>query len=226
MAKKSLDNYMFHTVYLSYEEGPSGRSYVGKHSTDDPYDDYFGSFHDSSFNPVGKHVLGVYKTPQGATQGETMWQRVLNVVEDPHYVNRAYQTAIGFDTTGRKRPKEETTPGGLAMKGMLVWNNGVAESRSKTCPGSEWVRGKLPFTDRHRQRISKVVSSLLWWNNGSEETRSQTQPGPNWVEGRLKISTNTQLWQCTVTGHISTPGPLSRYQKTRGIDTSNRRKIP
>ena len=225
MAKKPLDSYMFHTVYLSYEEGPTGRSYVGKHSTDDPYDDYFGSFHDSSFNPVGKHVLGMYKTPQGATRGEIMWQRVLHVVEDPHYVNRAYQTAIGFDTTGRKRPKEETAPGGLAMKGMLVWNNGVAESRSKTCPGPEWVRGKLPFTDKHRQRISEVVSSLLWWNNGSEETRSQTQPGLNWVEGRLKIPTNTQLWQCTVTGHISTAGPLSRYQRARGVDTSNRRRI-
>ena len=33
---------------------------------------------------------------------------------------------------------------------------------------------------------------------------------------------NSQKCQCTVTGHISTPGPLSRYQKKRGIDTSNR----
>jgi hypothetical protein len=33
---------------------------------------------------------------------------------------------------------------------------------------------------------------------------------------------NSQRWQCTVTGYISTPGPLARYQKKRGIDPKNR----
>jgi hypothetical protein len=33
---------------------------------------------------------------------------------------------------------------------------------------------------------------------------------------------NTQRWKCTVTGHISTPGPLTNYQRARGIDPSNR----
>jgi len=225
MTKRSLDSYLFHTVYLSYEEGPTGRSYVGKHSTDNPHDDYFGSFHDSSFNPVGKHILGIYKSAQGATQGEIMWQKTLNVVADPHYVNRAYQTSEGFDTTGRKRPREETVPGGLAMRGMLVWNNGNVETRSKTCPGSEWVRGKLPFSEAHKQRISETVSTLLWWNNGIEEVRSESQPDPGWAEGRLQMSANTQLWACTITGYISTPGPLSRYQKARGIDPVNRRRL-
>jgi general stress protein YciG len=36
---------------------------------------------------------------------------------------------------------------------------------------------------------------------------------------------NAQRWQCTVTGHVSTPGPLSLYQKARGIDTSNRIRL-
>jgi hypothetical protein len=34
-----------------------------------------------------------------------------------------------------------------------------------------------------------------------------------------------QKWQCTVTGHISTPCGLSAYQKAREIDTSNRIRI-
>ena len=34
-----------------------------------------------------------------------------------------------------------------------------------------------------------------------------------------------QRWQCLVTGHITTPGPLSRYQKARGIDTKLRVKL-
>jgi hypothetical protein len=36
---------------------------------------------------------------------------------------------------------------------------------------------------------------------------------------------NKQKWKCTVTGYVSTPGPLTRYQKARGIDPSNRIRI-
>jgi general stress protein YciG len=38
-------------------------------------------------------------------------------------------------------------------------------------------------------------------------------------------NTNSQKYQCTETGYISTSGPLSRYQKARGIDTSNRIRV-
>lgn len=34
-----------------------------------------------------------------------------------------------------------------------------------------------------------------------------------------------QKWQCLVTGHICNAGPLSRYQKARGIDTSLRKRV-
>jgi hypothetical protein len=37
--------------------------------------------------------------------------------------------------------------------------------------------------------------------------------------------TNSQVWECTATGHRSNSGALSRYQKARGIDTSNRIRI-
>ena len=37
--------------------------------------------------------------------------------------------------------------------------------------------------------------------------------------------TNSQKWKCSVTGYISTTGPLSLYQRKRGIDISNRIKI-
>jgi hypothetical protein len=32
-------------------------------------------------------------------------------------------------------------------------------------------------------------------------------------------------FQCTVTGYICNAGPLSRYQRARGIDTSKRVKV-
>lgn len=36
---------------------------------------------------------------------------------------------------------------------------------------------------------------------------------------------NKQKWKCLVTGYITTPGPLTGYQKRRGIDTSKRERI-
>jgi hypothetical protein len=50
-------------------------------------------------------------------------------------------------------------------------------------------------------------------------------------EKRTEISrecgkkTSSQKWKCLITGHISTPCGLSRYQKARGIDTTKRIKI-
>ena len=36
---------------------------------------------------------------------------------------------------------------------------------------------------------------------------------------------NAQKWQCLVTGYVSTPAGLSHYQKARGIDKSERKRI-
>jgi hypothetical protein len=46
------------------------------------------------------------------------------------------------------------------------------------------------------------------------------------VTGRANIAkANSYRFRCTVTGHESTPGPLTIYQKSRGIDPSNRIQI-
>jgi hypothetical protein len=36
---------------------------------------------------------------------------------------------------------------------------------------------------------------------------------------------NTQKWKCLETGFITSPGPLTIYQKARGIDTSKRERL-
>ena len=87
---------MYHTVYNSYETKPNGRDYIGKHSTDDPYDDYKGSFADKEFDPDSKIVFAYAKTAEGALWLEIQFQKVFNVVEDPQFANRTYQTSTGF----------------------------------------------------------------------------------------------------------------------------------
>jgi hypothetical protein len=38
-------------------------------------------------------------------------------------------------------------------------------------------------------------------------------------------NTNSQKWICLETGYITTSGPLTLYQKKRGIDISKRKKL-
>jgi hypothetical protein len=80
-------------------------------------------------------------------------------------------------------------------------------------PGENWVEGRpAPYL------------SAPWWTNGQENKRSFEQPGPEWVRG-ITDDHRKRKFRCTVTGHISAPGPLTKYQKARGIDTSNRVRI-
>ena len=41
----------------------------------------------------------------------------------------------------------------------------------------------------------------------------------------IVAKTNSQKWMCLETGYITTSGPLTTYQRARGIDTSKRKRI-
>jgi hypothetical protein len=62
-----------------------------------------------------------------------------------------------------------------------------------------------------------VYAQTVYREENPEEYISMRQRGAE--------TQHAQRWQCTVTGYITTPGPLSRYQKTRGIDVSNRKRV-
>lgn len=66
-------------------------------------------------------------------------------------------------------------------------------------------------------RHAGVIANTQWRDDNPTE----------YVENRRRgaETQHKQKWECTVTGYVSTPGPLSRYQKARGIDPTNRRRI-
>ena len=73
---------------------------------------------------------------------------------------------------------------------------------------------------QHNGRHAGKMANTEWKENNPTE----------YVENRRRgaQTQHAQKWQCLVTGYISTPGPLSRYQKARGIDhknPNNRRRI-
>jgi len=92
------------------------------------------------------------------------------------------------------------------------------------------VQGPLNRETGHMARIQQLSDCSA---AGKKGVRNQPREAKvlggkrGGILGGLKGSrnTNSQKWQCTVTGFISTSGPLSRYQKARGIDPSNRIQI-
>jgi hypothetical protein len=148
---------MFHTVYLSFE--PDGRDYIGKHSSEDPYDDYLGSYKDKSFDPTNKIILEYSKTEEGAVEAEIRWQKVFKVAENPQFANQSYQTNRGFvlDTRGEKHPLYGTKRPDVMERNLKDnpsrrpgASEKIAEARRNAPPDSDLTRKKKGRSVRER----------------------------------------------------------------------------
>jgi hypothetical protein len=79
--------------------------------------------------------------------------------------------------------------------------------------------GVCGLSKEQRSEIGKKSAET----NRKNKTGLYGIPIENRKETAKKV--NTQRWECTETGYISTPAGLSSYQKARGIDTSKRKRI-
>jgi general stress protein YciG len=105
--------------------------------------------------------------------------------------------------------------------------------------------GIFSLTKEQRQENSKKGLAKHKENSTGLYSLSAEQIRENGRKGAMKIKengsgiysipkekrqeygrkTNLQRWICTETGFITSPGALSRYQKSRDIDVSNRKRI-
>lgn len=96
-------------IYYSYEE--FGRGYIGSRGCKClPEEDlrYYGSFHDKTFKPTQKIIIGVYESRKDAYESEILLHEFYDVARNPHFANRSKQTSTKFTTSGVGRKLTET----------------------------------------------------------------------------------------------------------------------
>ena len=119
------------------------------------------------------------------------------------------------------RSKESQVKGGKSTveRGLAIHNPKFKESEEFKRVLSNQGKNQVPRLQSDPRRKE--------WNTrgGKSNTKAQKESRRKSGEENSKI-VNSQKWECTVTGYISTAGGLSAYQRSRGIDTSNRRRVP
>ena len=220
----------YHYVYYSYEEW--GMGYFGSRTCKClPEEDvkYFGSFKDKSFKPTQKIILkDDYTTREEAYADEILLQEYYKVVENPHFANKAYQTSTKFyyitpteiasergKINGLKHKQNKTGVCGRSKEKIVedARNAGIVGGK-KTYELGIGIHAITP--EQRTENSKKAYANGL----GKMSKKEKSEASKN---GGKTIS--SQIWECTITGHRSTPGPLAIYQRNRGIDTSKRKRI-
>jgi hypothetical protein len=238
----------YYYTYYSYEEW--GRGYFGSRKCYClPEEDvkYLGSSKDKTFKPKYKIILkDDYATREEAYADEIILQEYYKVAENSHFANRAYQTSTKFYV-----PTEQARENGIKnFKNCIGIFSRTLEEMKETGRKSGLKcklngTGIFSQTTEERRELGRK-SGLKTKENGngvfgrkpeqiSEDSRKggkRAQELGRGIHGRTKEQmiedgrkSASQRWECIETGFISGPGPLTNYQKARGIDTSKRRRI-
>ena len=240
----------YYYTYYSYEEW--GRGYFGSRGCKClPEEDvkYFGSFKDKTFKPTQKIILkSNYTTRAEADADEVLLHDYFKVDINPHFANQAKQTSTKF-----RLPKEKAIEigrrngkiNGNKLKELKIGVCGLSAEQRKENGKKYGSKGGKIIGNIHKENKTgifsltkeqrkengkkygskggkKIVELGLGIHGLTKEQRSQNSK----KYGKIGASiTNSQKWMCTETGYITNSGALTNYQKARGIDISNRKRI-
>ena len=117
------------------------------------------------------------------------------------------------------------TPAMCSKAGKTSWDKKSPEEQKEHMDN---MRSKIDHQSRTDALIKQenFVGNQPWWHRyvggKIERKRSFLKPeGETWVPGKGDSYTRKRV-RCTVTGHEGTQSSLSRWQKNRNIDPSNR----
>ena len=86
---------------------------------------------------------------------------------------------------GRKQTSQEKETRRQSCTGLICWNNGEENKRSKTCPSEGWTKGMI------------LKEKKYCWTNGEKNKRSTNCPGPGWYKGfitSLSKNKKEKIW--------------------------------
>jgi hypothetical protein len=141
-----------------------------------------------------------------------------------------YCEALSERNKGRILTEEQKIKQSESIKRFFNENPEVRARITEKAKERKWFHNPLTGETRHSTETpgggwepGRPISYLgaPWWTNGKENRRSFECPGPDWVRG-VNNHPSKRRFQCTITGFVSSPGGLTKYQKQRGIDPSNR----
>lgn len=155
--------------------------------------------------------------------------------EAVHNGNRSKELGVGVHgLTFEQRSQSGKLGGKLGGKvsGKNHKNNGTGifslTPEQKSRHGKEVYKKGLAFLspEKIKKRTQKSNNTQRKRKTGiykfTKEERKKNSSKGGKIASKIM---NSQKWKCTITGFITNPGSLSRYQKARGIDTSNRIRI-
>ncbi len=165
---------------------------------------------------LNENCLGIYSLEQKSKAGKIGGKKVLEMgigifgrtkeemVETGKIVGtKTYQLGIGVHSLSSVEKRECGSKGGKKAYELGIGVHG---------------RSKNQRIDDSKKAGKKAYELGVGVHKRSKE--KMTEDGRKGSE-----NTNFQVWECTITGYSSNPGALSKYQKKRGIDTKNRKRI-
>lgn len=163
-----------HYIYYSYEVG--GRGYIGSRTChcDPSLDVYFGSYSDKTFRPTKKIILAVCQSKEERYALEYFYQKMHNVVENPHFANRAFQTQKGFSRLGLANSPESRRK--------------MSESRRNRPSG---MKGKK-HSEETKRRISESLKGVPQPTRGQKWTEERRKAHSERMTGRKGVKHNQE----------------------------------
>jgi hypothetical protein len=193
-----------------HKENVYGEIYLGSPKTNRQYWDFY--------TPQIQILQCFPYTEQGWKEAQLLEKRLIKPdLNNPLCLNEGCGCLLSYDSTS-KGGKIGGKKGGKRIVELAV---GIHDPENKELK-QEWAREAAKKSHNEKDKDGKSLRASGQGKRTHQNGTGVFAPGN---QARGGSTTGAQKFQCLVTGKVSTPGPLTLWQKTRGIDTSLRVRV-